>query len=26
LAWKKSKKILWILYNIHHRQNPFKSI
>jgi hypothetical protein len=25
-GWKKSRKILWILYNIHHRQNPFKSI
>jgi hypothetical protein len=24
--WKKSRKILWILYNIHHHQNPFKSI
>jgi hypothetical protein len=24
--WKKSRNILWILYNIHHRQNPFKSI
>jgi hypothetical protein len=24
--WKKSRKIMWILYNIHHRQNPFKSI
>jgi hypothetical protein len=23
--WKKSRKILWVLYNIHHRQNPFKS-
>jgi hypothetical protein len=23
---EKSRKILWILYNIHHRQNPFKSI
>jgi hypothetical protein len=21
-----SRKIMWILYNIHHRQNPFKSI
>jgi hypothetical protein len=24
--WKKSRKIMWILYNIHHRQNPFKPI
>jgi hypothetical protein len=24
--WKESRKIMWILYNIHHRQNPFKSI
>jgi hypothetical protein len=23
--WKKSRKILLILYNIHHRQNPFKT-
>jgi hypothetical protein len=23
---KKSRKILWILYNIHYRQNPFKPI